>query len=50
MDKAEYTPDGKGVIIDTPPYRGSEEGAIDNVDGLHRSLNNRQIQWIAVGG
>src|ERR1700753_3684795 len=25
-------------------------GHIENVDNLHRSLNNRQIQWIAVGG
>ncbi|KAK3081581.1 hypothetical protein LTS18_005189 [Coniosporium uncinatum] len=50
MDKAEYVTDDKGVVVDTPPYRGSEEGAIENVDGLHRSLSNRQIQWIAVGG
>lgn len=28
----------------------SEEGVIDNVDGLHRRLSNRQIQWIAIGG
>lgn len=25
-------------------------GVVENVDHLHRSLNNRQIQWIAVGG
>ena len=26
------------------------EGIIDNIDGLHRKLSNRQIQWIAIGG
>lgn len=25
-------------------------GITDNVDGLHRKLSNRQIQWIAIGG
>lgn len=25
-------------------------GIAENVDGLHRRLSNRQIQWIAVGG
>src|ERR1700712_3803150 len=28
----------------------SDNGLIDNVDGLHRRLNNRQIQFIAIGG
>jgi yeast amino acid transporter len=28
----------------------SEDGVVDNVDGLHRRLSNRQIQWIAIGG
>ncbi|KAF2098240.1 putative arginine permease [Rhizodiscina lignyota] len=26
------------------------EGVVENADGLHRKLSNRQIQWIAVGG
>ncbi|KAF2837268.1 hypothetical protein M501DRAFT_995843 [Patellaria atrata CBS 101060] len=32
--------------------RGSavEDGIVMNVDGLHRKLSNRMIQWIAIGG
>lgn len=30
--------------------RNSDNGLIDNVDGLHRRLSNRQIQFIAIGG
>jgi amino acid transporter len=28
----------------------SNGGYVENVDGLHRRLSNRQIQWIAIGG
>ncbi|KAF1983364.1 amino acid transporter-like protein [Aulographum hederae CBS 113979] len=28
----------------------NETGVAENLDGLHRQLNNRQIQWIAIGG
>lgn len=37
----------------SPPRPGSDEGKTnepDNVGGLHRRLNNRQIQLIAIGG
>jgi amino acid permease len=39
----------------TPDYGVDVEGSstmglVENVDGLHRRLNNRQIQWIAIGG
>jgi amino acid permease len=30
--------------------QNSDDGLIDNVDGLHRRLSNRQIQFIAIGG
>ena len=30
------------------PYQ--PHGVVENVDGLHRRLSNRQIQWIAIGG
>lgn len=30
------------------PYHPN--GVVENVDGLHRRLSNRQIQWIAIGG
>jgi amino acid transporter len=30
--------------------QSSDVGLVDNVDGLHRRLSNRQIQWIAIGG
>jgi len=38
---------------DETPYVGEDhvgEGVIENADGLLRRLNNRQIQWIAIGG
>jgi amino acid permease len=28
----------------------SSGGFVENIDGLHRRLSNRQIQWIAIGG
>lgn len=38
--------------LSSPRHSASDEnvGSVENVDSLHRSLNNRQIQWIAVGG
>lgn len=33
-----------------PTSSNEDFGSAQNVDGLHRSLNNRQIQWIAIGG
>lgn len=43
------------VVEKKPEYdigveQNSEDGLIDNVDGLHRRLSNRQIQFIAIGG
>lgn len=42
------------VVEKKPEYDvgvlNSEDGLIDNVDGLHRRLSNRQIQFIAIGG
>ena len=29
---------------------GQDETDVQIVEGLHRSLSNRQIQWIAIGG
>lgn len=34
-----------------PAYTNAEDvGTTDVVEGLHRKLSNRQIQWIAIGG
>lgn len=43
------------VVEKKPEYdigveQNSEDGLVDNVDGLHRRLSNRQIQFIAIGG
>lgn len=38
----------KGVSSPNPELSNNNEG--DNADGLHRRLNNRQIQLIAIGG
>ncbi|KAL6355801.1 hypothetical protein LRP88_09384 [Fusarium phalaenopsidis] len=38
----------KGVASPNPELSNNNEG--DNADGLHRRLNNRQIQLIAIGG
>lgn len=43
------------VVETKPEYdigveQHSEDGLVDNVDGLHRRLSNRQIQFIAIGG
>ncbi|KAG4444041.1 hypothetical protein IFR05_000501 [Cadophora sp. M221] len=37
---------------DESPFQrtSSNEGDVENVGNLHRSLNNRQVQWIAIGG
>jgi amino acid transporter len=42
----------KGAVVDFHRSSSDDEhvGIVENVDNLHRSLNNRQIQWIAVGG
>jgi amino acid permease len=40
--KSEYD-----VGLDTS---AEDHGYVENVDGLHRRLSNRQIQWIAIGG
>ncbi|TLD36020.1 general amino acid permease agp2 [Venturia nashicola] len=44
MDVVEKKPE-YDVAVDNP-----DDGLIDNVDGLHRRLSNRQIQFIAIGG
>ncbi|GAB1740071.1 hypothetical protein NU219Hw_g4991t1 [Hortaea werneckii] len=41
--------------FEPPPYNGSEGGDVaigenENADGLHRRLQNRQIQLLAIGG
>lgn len=41
----------KHVKVDSPESPDIEDGHLaDNADGLHRRLNNRQIQLIAIGG
>jgi amino acid transporter len=45
--------DEKAVAANEPPSSPEFEDAVhatDNADGLHRRLNNRQIQLIAIGG
>lgn len=44
MDVVEKKPDYNVAV-----EQNSEYGLVDNVDGLHRRLNNRQIQFIAIG-
>lgn len=43
------------TLRETPQYIAAdtdsvEDGTTQAVDHLHRSLSNRQIQWIAIGG
>ncbi|KAF2247463.1 amino acid transporter-like protein [Trematosphaeria pertusa] len=38
----------KGPAYDVPEH--DEVGNLEVIDGLHRRLSNRQIQWIAIGG
>ncbi|KAE9973228.1 hypothetical protein EG328_004512 [Venturia inaequalis] len=42
------------VVEEKPEYNigveNSEDSLIDNIDGLHRRLSNRQIQFITIGG
>lgn len=40
----------KDVSVLEPTISSEQLGSAQNVDSLHRSLNNRQIQWIAIGG
>jgi yeast amino acid transporter len=49
-EKPTYQVDTKHSGDDSPSSDSDIGFVADNVDGLHRKLSNRQIQWIAVGG
>lgn len=46
----ETSKEAKTQLPTSPDAELSEEHMLDNADGLHRRLNNRQIQLIAIGG
>ena len=52
FNKNEKVHESYDVENDVPTYSGPDyEGVTsDNADNLHRSLGNRQIQLIAIGG
>ncbi|KIW99393.1 uncharacterized protein Z518_11381 [Rhinocladiella mackenziei CBS 650.93] len=48
--KMDFSKEIKDLPDLQPRFSADNIGRVENVDHLHRSLNNRQIQWIAVGG